>query len=165
MDETDAKTTFRKEWKFPHHPVINLNKPDTVRLVFNAASNNKGVFMKNKLLAELNYYMEWLKEYSDFVTHWLYCKRQKNQGFASASSEQEKSCLRFLWLKNIFQKLKNIFNNTEISVLCLKRSVLQLALRENEPSEDATGRQGKLNNFWNWVLWTILRCCSRHSGE
>ena len=36
-------------WCLPHHPVLNPNKPDKVRIVFNCASNFAGVSLNDKV--------------------------------------------------------------------------------------------------------------------
>ncbi|XP_075243928.1 uncharacterized protein LOC142338177 [Convolutriloba macropyga] len=43
LNESEIKGTFGKEWYFPHHPVLNPNKPGKVRRVCNAASKYKEV--------------------------------------------------------------------------------------------------------------------------
>ena len=51
IERVQVKSTFGKEWYLPHHPVLNPNKSDKVRRVYNAASKYKKVCLNDKLLA------------------------------------------------------------------------------------------------------------------
>ena len=46
----DADTNSKHVWYLPHHPVINVNKPGKVRVVFDCAATYNGISLNSQLL-------------------------------------------------------------------------------------------------------------------
>jgi len=50
VPQTPLEHTTSVTWYLPHHPVLNPNKPDKVRIVFNCAARYNGVSLNSQLL-------------------------------------------------------------------------------------------------------------------
>ena len=98
LNESEIKGTFGKEWYFPHHPVLNPNKPGKVRRVCNAASKYKEVCPNYKPLAGLDLLHGLVETIFRFREGPIALTADIESMFLQVQvPEQDRSALRFLW--------------------------------------------------------------------
>lgn len=51
---SEQETVSKRIWYLPHHGVVNPNKPDIVRVVFDAVAKYKGVSLNDALITVPN---------------------------------------------------------------------------------------------------------------
>ena len=98
LDESEVKDTFGKDWYLPHYPVLNLNKPGTVRRVCNAASKYREVCLNDKRLAGPDLQHVLIGTIFRFREGPIALIADIESMFLQVQvPEQYRSCLRFLW--------------------------------------------------------------------
>ena len=96
LNESEVKCIFGKEW--PHHPVLNPNKPGKVRRVCNAASKFKEVFLNDQLLAGPDLRHGLIGTIFRFREEPIALTADFESMFLQVQvPEQDRNCLRFLW--------------------------------------------------------------------
>ena len=94
----EERDSSNRTWYIPHHPVLNPNKPDKVRIVYNCAAKSKGVSLNENLMKGpdlvnrligvlLRFRKERIAIVSDIegMFHQVRC------------APEDRDCLRFLW--------------------------------------------------------------------
>ena len=98
LEESEVKGTFCKQWYFPHHPVLNPNKPGKVRRVCNATSKYKEVCLNDRLLAGPDLIHGLIGTIFRFREGPIALTADIESMFLQVQvPEQDRSCLRFLW--------------------------------------------------------------------
>ena len=94
----EKRDSSNRVWYIPHHPVLNPNKPDKVRIVYDCAAKSKGVSLNKKLIKGpdlVNRLIEILLRF-----------RKKRIAIVSniegmfhqvRCAPEDRDCLRFLW--------------------------------------------------------------------
>ena len=101
-----VKGTFGKEWYLPHHPVLNPKKPGKVSRVCNAASKYKEACLYDKLLAGPNLLRGLNGSIFRFREGPAALTADIESMFLQVQvPEQDRSCLRFLWLEVLSKDL------------------------------------------------------------
>ena len=55
LRESEVKKTFQETHYLPHHRVTNINKPNRLRVVFDAANTHSGISLNQNLLKGLDF--------------------------------------------------------------------------------------------------------------
>ena len=98
LTKSEVKGTCWKQWYFPHHPVLNPNKPGKVRHVCNDASKYKEVCLNDRLVAGPVLLHGLIGAKFRFCEGPIALKADIKSMFLQVQAlEQDKSCLRFLW--------------------------------------------------------------------
>ena len=94
----DPKPRADREWYLPHHPVLNPNKPGTVRRVLNGASKchgaslNKSLFVGPDLLQNLIFVLLRFRQHKYSVSADI-----EGMFLQVGVREEDQPSLRFLW--------------------------------------------------------------------
>ena len=99
VDQTEFyETRNRLQWYSPHHPVINLYKPEKVRKVCNAAAKYQGVALNDKLLSGPDRLTSLIGIIFCFREHQIALSADIEAMFLQIALPSDDSrCLRLLW--------------------------------------------------------------------
>ena len=105
-----------REWYLPHHPVINPNKPGTVRRVLNGAAKFRGYSLKKSLLTGSDLLQNLVSISLRFRRHAFAVSADIEAMFLQVGvPESDRSSIRFLWREDpdsglvVYQYTRHIF--------------------------------------------------------
>ena len=118
MLPSEVKNVGPKTWYLPHHPVFNINKPDKIRIVMDAAAKKDGVCLNDYLHTGPDLTNNLIGVLLRFRNHPIAIVADIASMFHQVRVKQEdKDALRFLWTDDVnsigppdvYQMLVHIF--------------------------------------------------------
>ena len=118
MTEAEVNRRSKRTWYLPHHPVTNVNKPNKVRTVFDAAAKSKGASLNDQLHTGPDLVNNLAGILLRFRNHHIAFTADVEAMFHQVYvSEEDSDALRFLWKDDlddsvpfeVYQMLVHIF--------------------------------------------------------
>jgi len=98
----EVPETSTRSWYLPHHPVLNVNKPGKVRIVFDVASRHNGISLNESLLSGPDLLNSLIGVLIRFRTHRIAVSADIEAMFLQIKvADQDKDSLRFLWKEDV----------------------------------------------------------------
>ena len=126
LSSHEIKSNSERVWYLPHHGVVNPQKPDKVRVVFDASAKFKNTSLNNVLLKGPNLLCDLPSILMLFREKAVSLSSDIKQMFLQVSVKKEdRSALRFLWREypsdnspSIYEMQRQIFGSISSPFIC-----------------------------------------------
>ena len=161
VDQAELNETKDKlQWYSPHHPVINLKKPEKVRRVCNAAAKYQGVALNDKLLPGPDLLHSLIGIIFRFREHQIALSADIEAMFLQVAVPKDDSrCLRFLWREDperrieIYEYTRHVFGATS-SPTCANYALHQVA-KDNAVNDENLVKAVQRNFYMDDFLKSV----------
>ena len=140
-----------KTWYLPHHCVLNPNKPEKVRVVFDAASVFQGVSLNNQLMTGPDLANNLLSVIQRFRLKPVALVADIKEMFHQVKvPENASDSLRFLWKEDLQQPGPAEVYKMQVHIFGARDSpaCVNYALRQSAANADDVSREVILHNFY-----------------